>query len=935
MTNSGSVNAWRAIGLPEVSENVLRQATAEIGLDWKTCGHVTATEASARWLRKSGVHAISIVELTDLIVSAGLPQGLKVEATTYPTLDIHSKYFADELLRFNSELRKWRSNIGGQKAGFALRIDNTLRTYLRKSAADAAAGNVLRTAIRELRKSIMFLIASNFVPRDFATDQPLLKVAVDAWTFLESEISEVTNIRRDLWDSPDALSSPSSNAELELAQRVEAALLQVFGKPESQWQLLYHGFYFYTPQQWALWQLLKGHSKIHQCFVVHDDGTNRAFETWRHFFIERWLMPPVKQMSMMSSDGRATALRDALEGRKVDGVALGSDTEVIGFNNPTEFVRHWRVQRAGQSDETKPRIFAPAHKELDRVIDRMSPGQTPTTVNLANLPVGQFLLALHECIEFAMDSSPELVFTGERLVDMAASGYLDLPSDEMHPSEHIDALRRALPFFSNLRLATEWEVRAQALERLVRGEVSALGPRSDGQTDVARMSGGAANELRLVPWCDLTDGDARAVLLTVRSAANLGRELIRDGGRKPNDYLSWIRQRLERAMSKLSKEQQEQIATKLGGIQIGLTGDLDLEGVKEVVQIILGREVEFGLYDEGDGSDDQEVENIRFLDVLGLGKSEVDIHVASLSEAAFPARTQPIGWPFSFASLNQPAGRRFVSAEILRARAETSQLGDLYLFWLALAGVAPGRKLTLSWIKKDGNELQNPSSLLTLLTRPSVRDQNVINQVGGVTLGQPLRDKPNVGGLNLPESRDFEIASNKGKIRAAAEKMDRIAASSGILCSRRMVIQWALGPSHAFSTEHTQSMLYGNVYGVLVKRRRFLQGDAASRDRRILQLVNDLWRHFTPGQRRSSMENRRVKLPGASWQWVFSLGGSKDGTGAFDNAYRAAREPSSPIPIESLLGTDVEALLPPPGPSVTSRICVFCPVSSRCASRVR
>ena len=932
-------NKWRALGLASVEVETLEEVVQDhLGVNWTSSGHITATEASAVWLRKRRLRAISLVEFTDLIVWNGMPEKLRVDTNSYPHLDIHSPDFDKELARFNTELANWRRDIGGKRAGFGLRIDNVLRTYLRDHAADPEAGRLIRSAVRDFRSSLVFLIQSNFRPIEFRVDEPLVRVAVDAWAHVEASVPEITNLRRDVWEHPNALSAPSSEYEREVKRRTELALTRVFGEPEKRWQLFHHGFYFFSPQQWAVWQLLKDHPSVDQCFVVHDDGVNRALESWRHYFVERWVMPKVERLSVTSSPGRAQAMRDALEGRRVDPALLDHRTKVIGFENAAEFVRHWCLQRASAKKKgMQPQIFAPKHKELSRFVDRMSPGQSATSVNLANLPVGQFLLALHDCIEFSADGGAELVFTSERILDMAASGYLDVAGGAVLPSKHLAALQRALPYFSNLRLAADWVERASHLERLVVAEVAALGARVTGASDVARMAGSAANELRLAPWCDLSDADARAIALTISYVDQLGREVIRDGAGRPNDYLNWVRSRLQRAMGKLPADLQSEIETKLGGVRSGL-GDniLDLEGVKDVVQILLGREMDFGL-DDGDGgaaSDSDVVANLRSLDVLALGKGQDDLHIANLSEAYFPSKAQPYGWPFAEHHVLHSNEQRRIKVEILRTRAQTAQLGDLYILWLALSGLAEERELTLSWISTIGNELQNPSSLLTLLTKPKVRNANVILLAGGVSLAAPLRDNPQGATIDMPKARSFSAPTSRPRTDKAVAKINRAAASSGIACSRRFVIQWAMGLSASFGSEHMQSMLYGNVYGAMNAKGRFRTSKGTADEPKIRQLVSDLWRHLTPGQRKSSFEKRVIVPRGAPWQWIYSLWGSKTRSGPLDLAYQAAKDNSVQIPVRALLGTIDEALLPPRGDDVTVEVCKMCPVSSRCSMRI-
>ena len=927
-------NKWRAIALPFVDLAALQIASQALGTDLRSCGHVAATERTAFELRESGLRAISIVELIDLIVWESMPNQRRVPINSFPTLNVDAENFNEELGRYKLQLSSWRRNLAKKRAAFAIQIENVLRTFLRTSAADAAAGRMLRLSVRDFRRSILFMTDSNLRPSDFDVQDPLLRVACDAWSHLESQVPEVTNVRRDLWDYQSALSQPQSAAERNLLQRVDAALSQVFGPVDGERQLMFHGFYFYTPSQWALWQLLRGHENINQCFIVHDDGANRAFESWRHYFIERWLMPRVEYLSTPPRGASAAeSLRCSLEGRRIDDADL-KHVKIVKFANTTEFVRHWSIQQAEATEQKNPQpvLYAPQPSDLSRVIDRVGLGQTSKSANLANLPIGQFLLALHECVEFGTAGQTELKLNAARLLDMAASGFLD-DAGAVKPSHNIAALRRALPFFDDVTLVTDWVYRAQALQRLVRGEVSAFGPRVNGQRDTDRIAGAAANELRLAPWCDLTETEAESVVVAIQAADKLLKEIVADGTRRADRYFDYVRKSLERAMAYLSAEERDEVRQRLDVRgEVGMH-DLDPEGVKDVISFILGREVEFGSEDDDARFGETKVVNVRFIDALGLVKSRSDVHIANLGETMFPAKAQPYGWPFAEQSLKPQSEERFTTVEILRTRGQTAQLGDLYLFWLALEGLQPDCSLTLSWIARVGNELENPSSLLGLILLPDRDEPNrsVVALTGGAQLTPPNRGVPANQPRNPLAPKPVGDQDMEQGAAAALALMDRVAASSAIVCSRRFVLQWALGPTASFSSTHTQSMLYGNVMGVMARRGRFQRSTAA-----IRQLADDLWRQFTPGERRSSLEKRRVLASGPSvrWQWIFTLGGRRSGTTPTERAYQAAAGFTVGIPVSAVVGPDLEAIIPPRPAEVTVDICNMCPVASRCAERM-
>jgi hypothetical protein len=933
-----TADKWRALALSHVDLGALKREVADRGWEWESCGHVTANESMARALRESGARAINLAELTDLMVWDAMPGGLRVPISSYPRMPaepLTSNAPGGPRDPVSDELSTWRRNILALRSGFGIRIDAQLRSYLRRDAADPTSGAVLRRSVRDYRAGLMFLIASNFKPEHFEASTPLLRVATDAWRHLETEIPEVANIRRDLWDEPDACNSPQTAHARSVRARVDETLARVFDRTDGRTRLIQHGFFFFTPQQWAMFRLLKAHPEVDQWFMVHDDGTNRAFETWRHYFIDRWGMPRPEHVSPKPQTGPASALQNALEGRRVDPAVLAPSVSVIDFRNPTQFVRHWALEQAAakEAGRAKPRLYAPVSEDMERVIDRMSPGLTGTSVNLADLPIGQFLLAIHECIEFDSSGREERVLTSERLIDMAASGLLDTDATSGRPSANVPALRRAMPFFADRRDVNEWVTRATDLRRLVASDVAGLGPRTRGADDVRRIATAASNELRHVPWADLTDDEALAVVTSVERAKELIDEIVSDGQRKPDEYLAWIRRRLERAMANLTDEDRVKVEEKLQGVHLGLHETLDLEGIKEVVRIILGREAELGLDGSVNYDAQKHVADVRSLDVLGLQKSEVDIHLANLAETVFPAKSSPFRWPFAAEHVIESNERR-VQSEIMRTRAETAQLGDMYLFWLALDGLADGAKLTLSWITESAGELANPSSLLTLLTVPNVRSPAVKEKAGGVDYSVANGGLP--AGGSRPSVATARDAGTDTDRAAAIRLLDRSAVASAVVCPRRFVLQWAMGPSTSFQGAHQHSMLHGLVRGVMERRHRYRNVDPSGWMAQIERVTTDLWRHMTAGQRASSLHKRVISASTFTpWQWIFTLAGSKNGTKPLDRAYQMAKSPSTPIPVATVVGEADDHALPGRPSNVTKRECDMCPVAPRCAVRAR
>jgi len=493
-----------------------------------------------------------------------------------------------------------------------------------------------------------------------------------------------------------------------------------------------------------------------------------------------------------------------------------------------------------------------------------------------------------------------------------------------------------LPFFADLRLADDWAERAVALERLVIGEVARLGARDEDHTDVQRMATAVDNELCQVPWCDLSADEVAMVRHAVEAANAVVKEIASEGLRRADNYVAWIRKRLERAMANLDPEGRDEIERKLHGVGVGMSGVLDPEGIRDVVGMILGREVEDGPGD--DNREGRKVKDVRSLDALGFRRSTVDVHVANLAENVFPAKTFPYGWPFSETALRPVDGRR-VSREILSTRVATAPLGDLYLFRLALDGVGPNSTLTLSWVGEARGEYHNPSTLLNLVTVPKVRSDEVKIRTGGFSLSTAVQGRPIGGARATPPPRTFDPTKKRDELVASAAALPPVAKASALVCPRRFAIQWALGPSGSFQSPHQHSMLYGNVLGAISRRGRFAAPGTNHRAVRA-NLVADLWRHLTLGLRASSLRKRRVHerevdRGSADWRWIFTIGGSRSGDrpSLTDTAYRAAIGDIA-VDVAVLVARANDVVLPSRGSLVTEKECNMCPIAPRCSARV-
>lgn len=914
---------WVAIANESVRKEHLSAILETEGTSWEQASHVTATTSLAQAIRagKSGQPAIPIATLVDLIVMPGLPAELALSLDGYPSPSL----LRDENLRaYGDAIDSWQRMATGRRIRTGIQFDDCLRRFVRTSAKGEPAGRVLVSARRDFARSIHTLVAAGVEPHDLAPQDPLGKLAVEVWRQAEVDVPGLTSTRDDLWVDWDEFDSQTTSHARALRQRITNALERAFG-PVGQGNrvIVHHGFYFFTPPQWALFQLLRRMPDVDQIFIVHDDGRNRAFETWRRYFNEKWHMP--KPRLGRAGGGctlPAAALRDALSGERIDPEALASSLRVLECRSPAELVREWRhaTTAAGENGASIRRYAADA-KSVDRFVRRLGKEVNSGAVDLAQLPIGAFLLAVHDCIQPLAAGGYEVHLSNETLVDIAGSGYLEVKDLGSPAAQFVSALRRALPFFAGCITAADWVDRSEVLRRLILDEVEPLGGRSSDANDLERMRSAVNNPLRLAPWADITVDQANGIAAIIDATVALVAEIAGRERVVLKDHLNFLRAKLHAGMRQLAPKERNEIAAKVEGFSVGLDEEIDVEGLVDVVSMLLGRKADF----DATGEDQVlggTVGELRSLDALSFNRLDHDVHVANLADGTFPGRVPTVGWPFRLEDLRAPAATiEPVVMEILEARTENAALSDLYLLWLALDGVEPGKTLTLSWISDMGGEPRNASSLLSLLTLPRGAPPSVRERAGGLTVegitAAGLTDSLTTRPSPKPAS------ATPADLAGAATRLEPAVAAASHACARRFAIQWALGPSAAYQSEHHHVMLYGNELGALMRLSRYSLLAA-------YRACNDLWRFLTPGQRASSVARARVKTAkgSAHGRWILTLAGSKSGQDPMDRAYQAALDDEAP---QAKLLAPADSGYLPVGVNDPA-VCNHCPVRARCLS---
>jgi hypothetical protein len=912
--------SFDAIRTSSVRKADLQRILHDRGCDWRAVGHITPAGALSKRITESDGFAVPIALLMDLIVIPGSMPPIKCPAPRERAGDM-------------IEIEEFCNLVKGRRISAKLGMEMSLHR-LRTGEASAVA-NSLWHGRNEFLTAIDGLVSSGFSPGDIdPQDDPLIELATRAWREIESDFPSVTAIRRDLWMGRDEFARQESDRSKDLRGRLLAALDAAFGRSPSTRTVVYHGFYYYTPIQWALFQLLRLMPEVEQLFVVHDDGECEAFESWRRYFDSNHEMPlPVPVAAVHSPTPMANALREGLSARRVDSSAVEGRLEIGWYADFAAFA-------AASDNQANIRLYSAASDQIEGRLERMRPFTAGAKVDLASLPAGIYLLRLHDCIVPTGSGGHRLVLTTEIVRDIVATGCLPSSGGTGNSLEHMPALMRALPFFAGCESTEDWLLRANHLVKLVQTDVARLGVRDDSSSDLQRIATAAKNHFARVPWCDLTVSEVQHVEAIICRLKGELDDLFRIESQSVllERHFGELRTRLEKSLSAVSEAEASRIRQMLEGAGAGLAHSAPAELVVDLVRMLLGRQSELDANEMA--PDLRVISRLRDLDSVGFAPEKTGLHIANLADGAFPAPSQESSWPFPWKAIKEGPTQ---SRNLIQLRSQTAMIGDLYLLWLGLDGVESGGSVRLSWIKDLDREPRNHSALLTLIAKMDLpREWGAVSETtGGVPIQQFLAHSTE--GVAVPlmaveaETDAPQIASDLLAGKFTGLSIDHGALSSAAECSRRFAIQWLLGPTSSYSASWLQVMAYGNILGALEWHQKgWSHSDA-------VRACRDLWRQFPPGALASSeryaVVGSRHQRRNASPKWLLTL---RSGEG-----FEAAKNDSAPLPEAKVLGDDSPRAIPlglAKLPSASTgalsdderiETCKYCPVNERCLHRVR
>lgn len=879
-------------------EAIVKELRSEVIPESETL-HVTATSSLASAFMKKGLAAVPVSVFIDALTLSSVDCALPLTQSQIPS---GATWQSDSPEKFKQQIVDMQKAVANRGSRMKSTLSQALRDY-----SNGTNEPEIRELSRNLTNFHWTIRALNDMNVDLGSMVPSHGLSEVALGFLKHlDPSLFLHDRRTLWDSL---------ADSAIWNDLFTIFMGVSPTKEPK-HIVLHGFFFYSPIQFAFFQFLKSMPDTKITFAIHDDGQNPAFEIWREFYdSNQWIEGEVRVNTAQKPFSKSSLeFSKAFRGGERFAIPE-SKLKLYEFTSNVALAQQIRreVDISKDSQHYEQMVFAPIANELDRTITRLIGDPAGTMTHFADTAVGLFIQSVHKALKF--DHATAKI-----------SIHLDIATCQTALESAIPAERRSsidlhalLAYFQGCESGESWK---QRLRQLVELRASFNLNFNEPANKIDDLANFAATPISLLPWLSCFDRDFQFFASSLSTFLDLVLDVANQERQRPSNYREWLRERLKTPLTHFDRELVAQVDAALKLLAMGGQEKFDVAGLADLVLASLSTEVQ---HEDIEIMDEKRwVHPLLNMDQFAFDSTSRSLHITNLSADNFPRKSGVKMWPFEVTEFGKGMASdstSMLNLELLRGK--SAPLIDKYLLWLGLEVTTRSDEtaVTLSFSSYANRKTVQPSPVFALLGELKGKASIAASKWGerSITL------TPFTKGGTPQALADLEPA----KAVPSMSRLPKVVIAAGAGCERRFALQWMLQPTPKFRTAHTFGILLGNM--VLPETRMNIWS--------LEHIRESSWSAaMSPMAWESAKAFRVIKgTSGAKQEWIWNLSGSRNGQGIADLGYKALLEPVQWMRqiLQKLQGVSLDALLPSPTGEHLERIrkdiCPNCPVKDFCA----
>lgn len=460
--------------------------------------------------------------------------------------------------------------------------------------------------------------------------------------------------------------------------------------------IVLHGFYFVTPEQQVVFELLRG-LPIRMTFFHYYDGRYAdTFDFIKAFVTDRfgWPSPDewkYDQLPYNEPTASADAFLASYEQKAAKPFTL-NDT-ITAYSSFFDFLHDVILPNFHVMKQNDVRVIAPNAEELNDLLTAYYPELNTKKRNFLSYPIGRFFVSLHQIY-----NDGRLELSESILTDLFASGWIFDCAQQVNAQDYLHDLQQLFPYLQGCTGVNEWVARLdQLIAQGLTIEQAFPAYREDRiirsmRSPFARI-GHFAVPLHCVKQIKLFFESIRRIAESTFGDSDT--DSINSHFKKLNKIL-----KTNGRAAALNAEEAEK------GVIRELEERLDrIDDDSEFMYSDLQTALQYYLGGRLDRKDQDFISSFLEIDGEMFKAAEQPVYLTGLDEHALPLRAASMPYPLQPETFDRLCEYQ-LSLQLHAIRNRAGKSISRYLFFIAL-NLSPNR-LKLSWIKNvmDEHELQ-------------------------------------------------------------------------------------------------------------------------------------------------------------------------------------------------------------------------------------
>jgi len=411
----------------------------------------------------------------------------------------------------------------------------------------------------------------------------------------------------------------------------------------SETSIIFHGFYFITPEQQKVMEYVKKIGFDIAFFHYYKNNYPASFSFIQKFINEDygWLnYPDWEKMPSNNEIHLGDAFSSMFEGEDIT-VTHSENVKRYEFSNFTDFLSHAEKYAYIDKEESNKKdkiIMATNSQYMNNRMQEFYPEKYKNYRNFLKYPIGYLLVQLHEMWDA---EGQKLLADNEHIMKILSSGYFFFDNDE----DYLAAVYKEIHiFFSQCQSRSEWEEQFDKLLD-IRMSIEESFYNASSKVDKFHVDFDLdVNEspFSYLPYLSVSSDNIKKVKDKVEAIFNLAKDLFSDEAKDID-----LKEHFEKLLNIVNNTRSLRgLDAEDESILIDLTNKLNQQvNVKEVNKDYLNEAVQFYLSGTANEDDEELVEPLINID--GELFRNRAIHITGLDEKGLPYGEYSLPWPLS------------------------------------------------------------------------------------------------------------------------------------------------------------------------------------------------------------------------------------------------------------------------------------------------